>query len=299
MRIKNSVFQSLCIVILLQLTILSCSVGAVTLHQAKPSTEELLSKAREEFANKEYDDARLTLKQLLRMNQESAEANYLLALVYMQSYLYDLTMKYLNQAVAIQPIFPEAHFLMAKLSYEQHDLKKAGEEIETALQQGRNSAEAYKLKGDVEFSNQQYEAALQAYETVLQFPADKLTEVDVKEVERRRKYVREMIESQKHFAEVSAGNEDVDQKPVPINNPRPNYTEAARQKKINGSIRVAARIDEEGKVTDAVLLSSLGYGLDEAAIDAVRNMKFKPAMKNNQAVPYWMRMRIDIGFVLR
>ena len=298
MRIKTSICKGICFVSLLQLTILQFSVSsAEPLQQVQPTTEQLLTKAREEIANKEYDEARLTLRQLLRMNQESAEVNYLLGLIYVDRYENERAIEYLSKAIALQPVYPEVHLLLAKLSYEEQDLKKAREEIEVALQQGCNSAAVYKLKGDVEFSNQQFEAALQAYETVLQFPEEKQTEVDMRDLESRRKYLQEMIESRKHFQEIAAGNGDVDQKPIPLNNPRPNYTEEARNKKINGFIRIGVRVDEEGKVTDAVLLSLLGYGLDEEAIRAVRALTFKPAMKNNQAVPFWMN--INVGFTLR
>ncbi|GEM_PF-1301915 len=280
--------------------VLFSAAGAVVLQQGQPTTEQLLIKAREHLVNKDYDEARLALKQLLRMNREAkeaAEANYLLALVYISRYENDKAPDYLRKATALQPIYPEAHLLLAKISFEQRDWKTAKEEIEIAWQQGCNSAEVYKLKGDLEYYSQQYETALEAYEAVLQIPADKQTEVDMEELKRRKQLSQWAIESRKRFQELSAGNEEVDEKPVPLNTPRPNYTELARQKKLSGNVRIGARIDEQGNVTHTIVLSSLDYGLDEQAIFTARAVKFKPAMKNNQAVPFWIQ--IEVGFALR
>ena len=44
------------------------------------------------------------------------------------------------------------------------------------------------------------------------------------------------------------------------------------------------KIDAEGKVVEAIVLSGPGYGLNEAAREAARRFKFKPAKKNGEPV---------------
>lgn len=59
--------------------------------------------------------------------------------------------------------------------------------------------------------------------------------------------------------------------------PRVVYTNDALAQHIEGRVRLSIELDDEGRVTDATVLSSLGHGLDEAALDAVRNARFEPA----------------------
>jgi TonB family protein len=55
------------------------------------------------------------------------------------------------------------------------------------------------------------------------------------------------------------------------------YPADARQRGIEGVIRVRLVVDAEGKVKSAVLLSRLGYGLDELALARARQIDFDPA----------------------
>jgi periplasmic protein TonB len=55
------------------------------------------------------------------------------------------------------------------------------------------------------------------------------------------------------------------------------YTKDARQAEIEGLVRVEVTVDEGGRVIAARVLSGLGYGLDEAALDAAKKCVFEPA----------------------
>jgi TonB family protein len=73
--------------------------------------------------------------------------------------------------------------------------------------------------------------------------------------------------------------------PVPIFRPEPQYSEEALKAKLQGSVLVSVVVDETGKSTDIKVVRSLGLGLDEKAIEAVSQWKFKPGMKDGEAVP--------------
>jgi periplasmic protein TonB len=90
----------------------------------------------------------------------------------------------------------------------------------------------------------------------------------------------------------------VDSRPVLLNQPRPLYTEQARQHKIEGIVRVRVLVSPEGKVQQVVLVNPLPDGLNEQAIQAAYQMRFKPAMKNGQPVAYWVT-NVVIEFNLR
>ena len=55
------------------------------------------------------------------------------------------------------------------------------------------------------------------------------------------------------------------------------YTKDARQAEIEGLVRIEVTVDETGHVVAARLLSGLGYGLDEAALEAAKKCIFEPA----------------------
>lgn len=56
---------------------------------------------------------------------------------------------------------------------------------------------------------------------------------------------------------------------------------------------LAAEFSETGKVENVLVLKSLGYGLDEKAIEACRKIKFEPAKRNNQAVSVVKRIQYN------
>jgi TonB family protein len=89
----------------------------------------------------------------------------------------------------------------------------------------------------------------------------------------------------------------VDSRPQPLNRPRPNHTEEARKNKIQGNVRVRALIDADGSVKQVRIISGLPDGLNEEAILAVKQMRFKPATKNGKPVAYWVPL--DVEFNLR
>jgi protein TonB len=67
-------------------------------------------------------------------------------------------------------------------------------------------------------------------------------------------------------------------KPKPVQMSRPEYTEEARTAGIEGKVRVELTVDANGVVRDVKVLESLGHGLDEAALAAVRAASFEPAL---------------------
>lgn len=66
-------------------------------------------------------------------------------------------------------------------------------------------------------------------------------------------------------------------KPKPLYMPQPLYAQRAREANIAGKVRVELRVDASGAVLGARVLEGLGYGLDEAALDAARAARFEPA----------------------
>jgi protein TonB len=55
------------------------------------------------------------------------------------------------------------------------------------------------------------------------------------------------------------------------------YPDEARSAEIEGTVGVEAVVDCSGKVTQARVVTSLGHGLDAAALTAIQKTEFDPA----------------------
>ena len=87
----------------------------------------------------------------------------------------------------------------------------------------------------------------------------------------------------------------VDTRPVALNRPRPNYTEAARQNKIQGVIRARVLVGADGSVQKVVIVSPLPDGLNEEAITAVSQMRFRAATRGGQSVAFWVSLEVEFN----
>ena len=87
----------------------------------------------------------------------------------------------------------------------------------------------------------------------------------------------------------------VDQRPALLNNPQPRYTEEARKNKIQGTVVARVLISTDGAVKQVRITRGLPDGLDEMAIQAAYQMRFRPAMKGGQPVSFWQSVQIEFN----
>ncbi|WP_044182101.1 energy transducer TonB [Hyalangium minutum] len=81
----------------------------------------------------------------------------------------------------------------------------------------------------------------------------------------------------------------VDSEPRLANEVKIPYPEEARRAGIEGTVTLSITIDPEGRVVAARVVSGPGYGLNEAARDAILRFRFKPAIKGGEAVSTEMK----------
>ncbi|HXB70119.1 MAG TPA: TonB family protein [Candidatus Acidoferrales bacterium] len=84
--------------------------------------------------------------------------------------------------------------------------------------------------------------------------------------------------------------------PVLLHKIDPEYSEEARKAKYQGTAVLNVEIDASGEVANIKVNRSLGLGLDEKAMEAVRQWKFKPGMKNGQ--PVTVQTQVEANFRL-
>jgi len=88
----------------------------------------------------------------------------------------------------------------------------------------------------------------------------------------------------------------VDSEPEVAQDFKAPYPPEARHAEIEGTVVLSVTVDTEGKVVAAKILSGPGYGLNEAALEAIKRFKFKPARKNGEAVS--TELKYSYTFVL-
>jgi TonB family protein len=75
------------------------------------------------------------------------------------------------------------------------------------------------------------------------------------------------------------------EKPVEITfKPRPEYTDNARKLRIEGEVLVRVTFTQSGSVRVLDVIRGLGHGLDENAVRAAEQIRFKPAQRAGQSV---------------
>jgi protein TonB len=89
-----------------------------------------------------------------------------------------------------------------------------------------------------------------------------------------------------------------DEPPKPLTPINPIYPEIAQEAGIEGTVIIKAFIDEKGRVLETLVLKGIpNTGLDEAAMEAIRKTRFKPAKQRDRPVGVWIS--IPVNFKLK
>ena len=89
-----------------------------------------------------------------------------------------------------------------------------------------------------------------------------------------------------------------DDPPQALSPIRPSYPEIAQEAGIEGVVVVQAFIDQKGRVKETLILKGVpNTGLDEAAMEAIRKTRFRPAKQRERAVGVWIS--IPVNFKLK
>ena len=76
----------------------------------------------------------------------------------------------------------------------------------------------------------------------------------------------------------------------------PEYSEEARKAKYSGVVVLSIEVDQTGRTRNLRVAKGVGLGLDEKAIEAVRQWRFKPGLKNGK--PVIVRAQVEVNFRL-
>jgi TonB family protein len=71
-----------------------------------------------------------------------------------------------------------------------------------------------------------------------------------------------------------------------LSKPNPVYTDEARRLGIEGEVLLDVVFEASGQMKVIGVLKGLGHGLDEAAVRAAQQIRFKPALQDGRAVDF-------------
>ncbi len=81
--------------------------------------------------------------------------------------------------------------------------------------------------------------------------------------------------------------------PQAIYSPEPSFSDEARKAKFQGIVMLMLVVGKDGRPYNIRVHQSLGMGLDEKAIEAVKNWRFRPATFNGQPVATQIAVQVD------
>lgn len=84
--------------------------------------------------------------------------------------------------------------------------------------------------------------------------------------------------------------------PHAVYSPDPEYSEEARKAKFQGTVVLWLVVGPDGRPRDIRIVRSVGMGLDEKALEAVRTWRFDPARKDGQ--PVSVQINVEVSFRL-
>src|SRR6478609_680940 len=82
--------------------------------------------------------------------------------------------------------------------------------------------------------------------------------------------------------------------PRAIYAPEPEFSEEARIAKFQGEVTLLVTIGTDGRAKNLTVVRSLGMGLDQKALDAVRTWRFDPAKKDGRPVAVQMNIIVNL-----
>lgn len=271
------------------------SLASEAVCRQQETAEQFVERAKKAIKNDEWGRAQSGIRHALALKPESAEANFVAAQVYWHEGARSMAIDSLTKAIETQPIFPEAHILLAQCLKESHLLEKAREEVNIALSQGTPLFPAYRLLAEIDIAKGDFDAAVNSLETGLRFSPAADTE-DAAGLREQIEQSREFAEKLKRFAAFEAGQKSPDiVRPLLLNSAQPRYTEEARALKIQGTVSMGLLVTENGDMDSVLIFRGLGHGLDEQATEVARQLKFSPATRSDKPIPYWTKLSVEFN----
>ena len=233
-----------------------------------------------------------------------------------------------SRALALDAGVAAAHFVVGAAEGRSSNYRRAAQEAEEALRLQPNYPDAAWLLGDAllnlfvaenEFFVNQYplpqdadeettkaviakrEVAFDPFKARMRAAAERLEALaDRRPGGATPERARELAESLRAYGsgprERSAFRQnEVTSKALITSKPEPGFTEKARKKNVTGVVRLRAVLAADGRVKYILVVKGLPNGLTEKAIEAARQIRFRPATINGRPVSQFVVLEYNFN----
>ena len=275
----------------------------------------------------ELKEARKALDAALKLNPDYALAHSSLAYLHLVAGMERDAEAAAAKALALDSNLKNAHYVLGLVRLRQGAWLKALEEADAVIRLDAQHADAYSLKtqallglyerasaliaeerrGAYDYDEATVREARAALPQRLKEASESLAEyLRLKPAAEDAALMREELESMRFYAEAGAAAADPARKIYSaregiqraeiLAKPAPGYTEEARRANVSGVVRLRVVLGSDGNVRHVLVLRRLSHGLTEKAIEAARQVRFKPATLNGQPVSQYVVL--EYGFNL-
>lgn len=264
--------------------------------KANPKDEKALTfLALSQIKAGKLKDAEKALGKSLKINANQTDARKALAYVYLLRGKFDDAETQARSLIQANLQDADVYYILGWANLRLGKNNEALENAQLAINLDPNNANTYLLKAfammNGGFAKEEYAAKAARYGSA----ADNLGKyIMLAKDMPNQAFWRGQQETLRKFAEYyaqreqeknSADDENAELTQLKIiSKPRPSYSNNARNNGIMGTIRLLIGFGEDGTIKGILILNSLGYGLDEEAVRAARQIKFEPAKKDGKPV---------------
>lgn len=247
-------------------------------------------------------DALKSLEKAAKLAPTKAVYRSNLAFVYLMGRKINKAQEEIEKSIAIDPNNANAYYIRGTANLWEKKYNEALADAEKGISVNPKYSPLYVLKADVfiyEFGkgwtekvplkdNVQWLA--KAREALEICEKDCAKDRNYKDAEAKLDSVKAFYNHYKKRADKADGATDqaaADPNRTPIkiiSKPRVRYTDRARRNGVGGTITMAVVFAADGKIKQILILSGLGYGLDEEALQSARNIVFEPETENGKPV---------------
>jgi TonB family protein len=241
-----------------------------------------------------FKDAEKTLGKSLALNPDQPVVRKALAYVYLLRGKPEDSIRQIDALRAAAPIDAEAFYILGLANLRLGNTDLGLENADQAVRLNPKYANAYLLKAQVlmdtwDDSKKDYAALAKKYGSSPE-NINKFIQLSAETPDAL--FWRGQQENLKVFADYFAekeknknsANADIVTPIKVLKKPGANYSDRALQAGVQGTIRLLVAFPENGKVSNILVLTSLGYGLDEEVIKAARKIKYEPQKRNGKPV---------------
>ena len=264
-----------------------------------------------DILQREYDEARDLCQRAVKVDPDNFLAHYWLGLASTKAGKLDKAGQAdadenLRAAIRLKPTFAPAYDVLA-MSYVARGIRltEAHELIEKAVQLLPGAPETHVDEAQILVNLHKNKEAFDALELALKLAH---TPEEVAGVENVMKSLQD-LEAQraksektpvrlvgKSGAKTGQASSQVETPPRAIYSPDVEYTEQAREAKLEGVCVVRILVGTDGKPQSVVVTKKLGMGLDEKAVETIKKWRFEPSRRYGKPIPSYLTL--NLGFKL-